>query len=139
MNEKPFSLMQVGSVTVPVTDYATVYIAMKNFLNVASQLKQQTLPLFMKESWTVVHIYLNHNEVFQHLLRMLGAFHMAKTPKHSARKYIRDRGFWWCTYRKQNIWNQSVFDGTHYIRPLWGLLITSEAINSFQWQVFRAN
>lgn len=50
MNEKPFSLMQVGSVTVPVTDYATFYIAMKNFLNVVSQLKQQTLPLFIKES-----------------------------------------------------------------------------------------
>ena len=42
--------MQVGSVTVPVTDYATFYIAMKNVLNVVSQLKQQTLPLFIKES-----------------------------------------------------------------------------------------
>lgn len=93
MNEKPFSLMQVGSVTVPVTEYATFYIAMKNFLNVVSQLKQQTLPLFIKESWTVLHIYLNHNEASQHLLPMLGAFHMAKIPQYSARNYIRDRGF----------------------------------------------
>lgn len=45
-NEMTLSLMQVGFlpfILAPVTDNAIVYIAMKHFLNVVSQLKQQTL------------------------------------------------------------------------------------------------
>ena len=96
MNEKPLPLMQVGFLPfVPAPAYATVYTAMKNFLNVVNQLKQQTLPLFCDEGVfrTVIHIYLNHNGEFQNLLPMLGAFHMAKIAQQSAGKYIRDTGF----------------------------------------------
>ena len=95
MNEKPLSLTQVGFLPfapAPMTDCATVYTAMKNFLNVVNQLKQQTLPLFCDEGVfrAVIHIYLNHNEEFQNLLPMLGAFHMPKIAQHSVGKYIRD-------------------------------------------------
>ena len=142
MNEKPLPLMQVGSllfVPAPVTDYATVYTAMKNFLNVLNQLKQQALPLFCDEGIfrTVIHIYLNHIEEFQNLLPMLGAFHMAKIAQHSAGKYIRDSGFEDVlieikTFRIKVV--QSVFDGTRYIGSLRGLLIISEAIHLLQWE-----
>ena len=79
MNEKPLPLMQVGFlpfVPAPVTDYATVYTAMKNFFNIVNQLKQQTLPLFCDEGVfrSVIHIYLNHKEEFQNLLPVLGAY-----------------------------------------------------------------
>ena len=142
MNEKPF--MQVGFlpfVPAPVTDYATVHTAMKNFLNVVNQLKQQTLPLFCDERVfrTVIHIYLNHNEEFQNLLPMLEAFHMAKIAQHSAGKYIRDSGFEDALIETKTFGIkvvQSVFDGTHYIRSLRGLLIISEAIHSLQWEAF---
>ena len=144
MNEKPLPLMQVGFlpfVSAPVTDYATVYTAMKNFLNVVNQLKQQTLPLFCDEGVfrTVIHIYLNHSEEFQNLLPVLGAFHMAKIAQHSAGKYIRDVGFEDALIETKTFGIkvvQSVFDGTHYIRSFRGLLIISEAIHSLQWEAF---
>ena len=121
VNEKPLLLMQVGFlsfVPVPVTDYFTVYTAVKNFLNVVNQLKQQTLPLFCDEGVfrTVLHIYLNHNKEFQNLLPMLGAFHMAKIAQHSAGKYIRDSGFEDALIETKTLGIkvvQSVFDGTH--------------------------
>ena len=144
MNEKPFPLMQVGFlpfVPAPVTDYATVYTAMKNFLNVVNQLKHQILPLFCDEGVfrTVIHIYLNHNEEFQNLLPMLGSFHIAKIAQHSAGKYIRDSGFDDALIEMKTFGIkvvQSVFDGTHYIRSLRGLLILSEAIHSLQLEAF---
>ena len=144
MNEKPLPLMQVGLlpfVPAPVTDYATIYTAMKNFLNIVNQLKQQTLPLFCDKGVfrIVIHIYLNHNEKFQNLLPMLGAFHMAKIAQHSAGKYIRDSGFEDALIETKTFGIkvvQNVFDGTQYIRSLRGLLIISEAIHSLQWEVF---
>ena len=144
MNEKPLPLMQVGFlpfVSAPVTDYATVYTAMKNFLNVVNQLKQQTLPLFCDQGVfrTVIHIYLNHNEEFQNLLPMLGAFHMPKIAQHSTGKYVKDSGFGDTLIETKTFGIkvvQSVFDGTHYIRSLRGLLIISEAIHSLQWEAF---
>ena len=65
MKDKPLPLMQVGFLPFllpTITDYATVYTATKNFLNVVSQLKQQILPLFCDEGVfrTVAHIYLIH-------------------------------------------------------------------------------
>ena len=85
--------MQVGClpfIPSPVTDYVTVYTAMKNVMNVSIQLRQQILPLFCDEGVfrIVVDIYLKHYEEFQNLLPMLGAFHMTKVAQHSAGKYI---------------------------------------------------
>ena len=76
MKDKPLPLMQVGFLPfllATITDYATVYTATKNFLNVVGQLKQQILPLFceLKQQIlplfcdegvfrTVAHIYLIH-------------------------------------------------------------------------------
>ena len=98
MNEKSLPLMQVGFlpfIPAPVTDYATVFTAMKNFLNIVGQLKQQILPLFCDEGVfrTVIHIYLHNYNTFQSLLPMSGAFHMAKVAEHCAGKYIRDSRF----------------------------------------------
>ena len=87
MNEKPLPLMQVGFLPflpAPVTEFAIVYTAMNIFLNIASHLKQQTLPIFCDERVfrAVVHIYLNQNEEFKNLLLMLGAFHMEAFQMH---------------------------------------------------------
>ena len=70
---------------------------------------------------------------------MLGAFHMAKIAQHSAGKYIRDSGFEDALIETKTFGIkvlQSVFDGTHYIRSLRGLLLISEAIHSLQWEAF---
>ena len=142
MNEKPLPLMQVGFLPflpAPVTEFAIVYTAMKIFLNVASQLKQQTLPIFCDERVfrTVVHIYLNHNKEFQNLLPMRGAFHMAKIAQDSARKYIRDSHFEDPAIETKTFGikvAESVFDRTHDIRSFRGLLIISEAMHSLQWE-----
>ena len=70
---------------------------------------------------------------------MLGAFHKVKVAKHPAGKYIRDSGFEDAfieskTFQIKVV--ESVFDETNHIRSFRGLLITSEAMHSFQWEAF---
>ena len=133
--------MQVGFlpfIPSPVTDYAMVYTAMKNLMNVSIQLRQQILPLFCDEGVfrVAIDIYLKH---YEELLPMLGAFHMTKVAQHSAGKYIRDSGFEDALIETKIFGIkilESVFNGTHYIRSLRGLLIISEAIQSLQWEAF---
>ena len=70
---------------------------------------------------------------------MLGAFHMAKCAQYSGGKYIRGSGFEDVFIERKTFkikFIKSVFDGTHYIKSLRGLLIVSEAKHSLQWEAF---
>ena len=67
---------------------------------------------------------------------------MTKVAQHSARKYIRDSGFEDALIETKIFGIkilETVFNGTHYIRSLRGLLIISEAIQSLQWEAFLVN
>ena len=61
----------------PVTDYNTVYTALKIFLKVLDQLDQKSLPVMCDEGLyrIVANIVLQE---FKNIIPMLGGFHMAK-------------------------------------------------------------
>ena len=60
-----------------VTEVATVYTAMQNYVKLLTPLKQKSLPIFSDEvvSRLVLNIYLKRPEEFNNLVPMLGGFH----------------------------------------------------------------
>ena len=78
----------------PVTDYSTVYTALKNLNNVLFQLEQEALPAFCDEGVyrIVVDIMLNKPNEFPKLIPFLEGFHMAKCPLHCFWKVVRGNG-----------------------------------------------
>ena len=116
----------------PVTEHPTVYTDMRNFVKIADQLEQKSLPLFCDEGVfrIVVDIFLQHPLQFQSLVPCLGGFHMAQhaqqCAQHCIEKYIRGSGL------EDSLLETSIFgikvveqflNGTHYVRSLRGILI----------------
>ena len=60
----------------PVTDFATFYTAMSNFINILKQLDQNVLPLFCDEGFYLIiaDIYLKCPENFRQLIPCLEVF-----------------------------------------------------------------
>ena len=77
-----------------VTEHATVYTAMINFVKVLEQLDQKSMPIFCDEEVCriVVDIYIKYPEKFTPLIPCLGGFHMVKCFEHSIGKYIKGTG-----------------------------------------------
>ena len=125
----------------PVTQYVTVYTAMKNFQELLSNLEQPLLPFFCDEGvfHTVVEVVLNSPDEFKNLYPMMGMFHMAKAGLHCAGKIIAGSGVD-SVLKQVNIFGEktleSVLSGGHYVRALKGMLILSEAIRCMQWKGF---
>ena len=124
-----------------VTEHPTVYTAMRNFVKIADQLEQKSLPLFCDEGVfrIVVDIFLQHPLQFQSLVPCLGGFHMAKCAQHCIGKYIRGSGL------EDSLLETSIFgikiveqflNGTHYVRSLRGILILAEGIETIKWHAF---
>ena len=67
-----------------VTEYSTVYTSMLNFVKIAKQLDQDTLPIFCdkKVSRILVGIYLQRKNESQILIQLLGEIHAAKCVEH---------------------------------------------------------
>ena len=124
----------------PVAEYSTVFSAMKNFIQLVGQLKQDALPLFCDEGVfrIVVDIFLQKQDQFRNLIPMLGGFHTAKMSAHSIGKYIRGSGLEE-SLRQTRVFGakivDSVLDGAHYVRSLKGLLI-SNAVEKLKWSAF---
>ena len=78
----------------PVTDYSTVYAALKKFNNILFQLEQETLQVFSDERVyrIVVYIMLNKLNEFSKLIPSLGGFHMVKCALHCFWKVVRGTG-----------------------------------------------
>ena len=86
--------MQVGFLPYlphPVTEYDTVYTALKNFLKVLEQLDQKSLPVMCDEGVysIVANIVLQRPEEFKDIIPMLGGFHMAKALFHCIGKCLK--------------------------------------------------
>lgn len=121
----------------PVTEYATVYTALKNFQNILSQLKQTHIAITADEG--VYHIAqeikMQHPDEFQNVILCLGSFHMIKIVLACIGKYLEDSG-------AETIWLEngifgpnvikSVLGGTHYVRSLKGMLLLCETIERLQ-------
>ena len=125
----------------PVTEYSTVYTAMKNFQNIQSQLDQSHMPIFCDEG--VYHIardiQLQHPNEFDDVVLCIGSFHMMKVVLACIGKYLDGSG-------AVKIWTEndifglnvvnSVLSGSHYVRSLKGMMLLCECIERLQWVEF---
>jgi hypothetical protein len=125
----------------PVTEYATVYTALKNFQSILGQLKQSHIAVTGDEG--VYHIareiQLQHPTEFKNIVLCIGSFHMIKVVLGCIGKYIEGSG-------AETIWVEkevfglnvvkSVLAGSHYVRSLKGMLLLSESIERLQWCEF---
>ena len=144
ISDKKLPKMHVGFVPFlpkPVTEYYTVYTAMKNFTHLAETLNQEALPLFCDEGVfrIVIDIYLNEPDQFSTLIPMLGGFHAAKCLQHCIGKFIKGSGLEE-SLRQTRFFGikivDSVLEGSHYVRSLKGLLILANAIEKLKWEAF---
>ena len=125
----------------PVTEYTTVYTALKNFQEIRRQLHQSHLLITCDEGVYRIarEIILMRPEEFKDLILCMGSFHKAKILLGCLGKYLRGSG-------AENIWIenlvfginvvQSVLGGTHYTRSLKGTLLLCEAMQKLQWCEF---
>ena len=78
----------------PVTDYKTVFSALKNFQSILSQLEQDHMSVTCDEG--VYHIareiMLDHPEEFKNLVLCMGSFHMMKIVLRCFGKYLNGSG-----------------------------------------------
>ena len=125
----------------PVTQYNTVYTALKNFQNVLRQLTQNHLAITCDEG-----VYRIAREIIlwrpgesKDLTLCLGSFHLLKIYLGCIGKYLRGSG-------AESIWieneifgpntSQAVLGGSHYARSLEGMILLSEAMERLQWSAF---
>ena len=125
----------------PVTEYSTVYTALKNFQNVLRQLGQDRLAITCDEGVYRIarEIMMLRPEEFTDLTLCLGSFHLLKIYLGCVGKYLRGSG-------ADSIWieneifgpntTQAVLGGTHYVRSLEGLTLLSESMERLQWSAF---
>lgn len=137
-------LKRVGFLPVipsPVTDYSTVFTALKNFVNIREQLQQPILPVFSDEGvfHTVVDICMTNPNEFKELYPMLGMFHFAKVVLRCAGRYLTGCGID-DAFLETGVFGSNtlhtVLNATHYARSLHGMLIVEETIRCLQWQAF---
>ena len=137
-------LMKVGfgpTVPYPITDIQTVYTCLRNCDNIASQLRQKTLPVVCDEGvyHLVTKIYLQQPELFLRIFPMLGGFHLTKTALHCAGKFLKGSGvediFIECgIFGPKTV--DSVMNGKHYYRSLEGLTILSDSMTRMKMKAF---
>ena len=125
----------------PVTQYNTVYTALKNFQNVLRQLTQNHLAVTCDEGVYRIarEIILWRPAEFKDLTLCLGSFHLLKIYLGCIGKYLRGSG-------AESIWieneifgpntSQAVLAGSHYARSLEGMVLLSEAMERLQWSAF---
>ena len=127
--EKDPPLKKVGFLPViphSVTEYSTVYSALRNFEDVRKQLSQECFPVVSDEGvhQIVMDIFLSHPLHFLRLFPMMGIFHMAKVALHCAGKYFKGSGIDTSLilskcFGKNTV--ESVLPGGHYVRSLLGM------------------
>ena len=126
LRKSKMSLMQVGFLPYlphPVTEYDTVYTALKNFLNVLEQLDQKSLSAMYDEGVyrIVADIVLQISEEFKNIIPILGGFHMAKALLHCIGKYLKHTGLVDILIQTDTFGIkvvEAVVAGTHYIRSV---------------------
>ena len=120
--------MQVGFLPYiphPVTEYDTVYTALKNFLKLLGQLSQTAIPVMCDEGVyrIVANIVLQRPNEFKGIIPMLGGFHMAKALLHCIGKYVKHTGLVDALTETEAFGIkvvESVVAGTHYVRSVRG-------------------
>ena len=126
----------------PVTEYATVYSAMKNFTAIGSQLVQGEIPMYCDEGvyCIVREIQMKRQKEFRPLVPCLGTFHLVKTVLKCLGKALGGSG-------AEMVWLQagvfgptviqsSILNGGHYNRCLEGMHFLAEAFHRLLYKEF---
>lgn len=126
----------------PVTEYATVYTAMKNFMDICSQLTQNEIPMYCDEGvYCIVRdIQLLRPEEFRTLVPCMGTFHLLKTVLKCIGKLLDGSGAD-MTWLQAGVFGptvieNSVLHGGHYSRCLEGMQLIAEAFERLQYKEF---
>ena len=97
----------------PVTEYETVYSALKNFQDILEQLDQKFLPVTCDEG--VYHIIreitMSRPNEFRNIIPMLGTFHMAKILISCIGGYLRNSG-------AEQIWTETNIFGENVVENI---------------------
>ena len=121
----------------PVTEYNTVYTALKNFQNVLGQLSQNHLAIACDEGVYRItrEIMLWRPGEFKDLTVCLVSFHLLKSYLGCIGKCLRGSG-------AKSIWieneifgpntTQAVLEGSHYVLSLEGMTLLLEAMKRLQ-------
>ena len=114
-----------------VTNYSTVYSAVRNLEDMRKQLRQQSFPVISGEGvyQVIMDIVLSHSSEFPNLFPMMGILYMAKVAWHYAGKYFKGRGndielILTKCFGSNAI--ESVLSGDYYVRSLLGMQIIKE-------------
>ena len=128
----------------PVTQYSTVYTAMKNFMEINSQLVQNEIPMYCDEGvyCIVREIQLLRPDEFRALVPCLGTFHLIKTVLKCIGKSLAGSGAE-VTWLEAGVFGptvieNSVLNGGHYGRCLEGMQSLGEAFERLLYQEFFA-
>ena len=125
----------------PVTEIATVYTAMQNYLKLLNQLEKKSLPIFCDEGVfrLVLNIYLKFSEEFKNLVAMLGGFHIAKCVQRCIGKFIKGTGLE-DAFVETDVFGvkvmESILAATNYVRSLRGIQTLTGAIELVKWKAF---
>ena len=111
-----------------MTEYDTVYTALKNFLKALEQLDQKSLPVMCNEDVyrLVANIVLQRPEELKNIIPMLEGFHMAKPLLHCIGKYLKHTGLVNILIQTDTFgikMVEAVVAGTHYVRSVRGKLV----------------
>ena len=114
-----------------VTNYSTVYSAVRNLEDMRKQLRQQSFPVISGEGvyQVIMDIVLSHSSEFPNLFPMMGILYMAKVASHYAGKCFKGRGsdielILTKCFGGNTI--ESVLSGHYYVRSLLGMQIIKE-------------
>ena len=114
-----------------VTNYSTVYSAVRNLEDMRKQLRKQSFPVISGEGvyQVIMEIVLSHSSEFPNLFPMMGILYMAKVASHYAGKYFKGRGndielILTKCFGSNAI--ESVLSGDYYVRSLLGMQIIKE-------------
>ena len=125
----------------PVTQYDTVYSAMKHLQDILKYLDQPSLSITCDEGVYRIarEIQLIRHLEFKNIKLCLGSFHMTKVALGCVGKYLKNSGAEGIfiesgTFGVNVV--ESVMNGRHYSRSLKGLQLLKEAMTRYQWAEF---
>ena len=109
-----------------VTNYCTVYSALRHFEDMTKQLGQQGFSVIPDEGayQGIMDINLSHPSKFPNLFPMMGTFHMAKVVLHWEGVYVKGSGIDIVLILAKCFGSntiESVLSGGYYISSLFGM------------------
>ena len=140
-------MKKVGFLSViprPVTNYSTVYAALRNFEDTRKQLGQQSFSVISDKGvyQVIMVIVLSHPSEFPNLFPMIGIFHVGKVALHGAGKYFKGSGTDIALILAKCFGSNTielVLSGSHYVRcSLVGMQIIKEGFEYRKWEAFWA-